>query len=315
MIWKILLWVAVALGGLWLFFAFLPSLVSFFFSFGRTDNKRDVSTAFYPGSYYNPFEERIRGSMDFLASLGHEDVSIEVPGRGKKPLTLRGKLYAGGRKKLALVMHGYKVDPDFAMCIWEKLLYDNGFSLLVPDQRAHFSSDGRFITMGLSEARDVSAWAEYAVSRYPDSELLVLGMSMGGASVLFAGNYPKSVRAIIADCPFVSPSHQLERVSRMYHIPLFIAGPPTRMISRMLTGEDFRRNCTENARNMGLPLLIIAGNADTTVDCRSTDAIIENNPSASRILVEGAEHAVALPCGGDGAERQIIEFLNKYFEE
>ena len=68
--------------------------------------------------------------------------------------------------KVLLLMHGYRADgySDFAGLF--KFYHDQGYHLLVPHQRSHADSEGKYICFGVKERFDCKMWAEYAVRRF-----------------------------------------------------------------------------------------------------------------------------------------------------
>lgn len=112
-------------------------------------------------------------------------------------------------KGTILLFHGYKScwQIDFGLVL--PYYYDTlGYSLLLVDQRAHGSSQGKYLTFGVRERLDVLSWATYMGQKLGQNAPLILGgLSMGATTVLLAScfDFPANVRAVIADCGFTSP--------------------------------------------------------------------------------------------------------------
>ena len=62
-------------------------------------------------------------------------------------------------------MHGYRAGglTDFAGLY--RFYHEQGYDLLVPFQRSHGPSEGKYICFGVKERYDCRDWAEYAVCR------------------------------------------------------------------------------------------------------------------------------------------------------
>src|SRR6185369_9329671 len=86
-----------------------------------------------------------------------------------------------------------------------------GLNVLLFDGRGHGKSEGRFVTYGFYERRDVEAAIEYVVAVKGVNELRVglAGISMGAAITLQVAAANRRVSAIWTDSPFAS----LSRVS------------------------------------------------------------------------------------------------------
>ena len=112
-------------------------------------------------------------------------------------------------KGTILLFHGYKScwQIDFGLVL--PYYYDTlGYSLLLVDQRAHGSSQGKYLTFGVRERLDVLSWATYMGQKLGQNAPLILGgLSMGATTVLLSScfDFPANVRAVIADCGFTSP--------------------------------------------------------------------------------------------------------------
>ncbi len=337
---KIAVTVLLSAAVLWILFAFLPALILFCCYFRRKNpsKKPQRNDPFAPGSYYFPFRDVIISAGGYMSGLSFSRLEIRVPEfyskqkrssaayteapRGGFPggaLTLRARFYEGRscNKKIAILLHGYRAHYMFNLPVYCRFLHSLGFSLLIPDMRAHFDSDGKYVTMGVAEGRDAAAWCRKIHGLYPDSEILLLGKSMGASSALFASDKLEDcgVRAIIADCPFVSPFDQFLRQCREKHVPKFMILPPLKLCAYMLTGENFVLRNTGNVEKSRIPVCFIHGDADTTVDYHSSELLYSKAAPGSELhIVPGAEHCIAFSAGGRELEAEVRDFLNRNFD-
>lgn len=54
-----------------------------------------------------------------------------------------------------------------------------GLNVLLVDQRSHGESEGRLITFGVKERRDVVTWIDYVLEHFgDDTEIFLSGLSM-----------------------------------------------------------------------------------------------------------------------------------------
>ena len=101
-----------------------------------------------------------------------------------------------------------------------QFLQDEGYNVLLVDQRAHFGSGGHTIAYGIRERRDVLSWIEYANGRFgKDKPIYLFGISMGAATVVMAADLalPDNVRLICADCPYSSPRDIIFYVAKRWY--------------------------------------------------------------------------------------------------
>lgn len=234
-----------------------------------------------------------------------------------------------------LLLHGYtgSIAPDLV----EYAPYlRRTAGVLGLDFRGHGASDQGPTTFGLLEVEDVAgalAWlGERGVTR-----VAMMGTSMGGITALAAvavlgdGMLPGAdvdptaplhvdpaprprIVGVIADS--VAPELEIPVASR-------IPGPAGRFVAARLFDAATRRlgadpRATEPARVIGLveslPLLLIHGEADTTVpiaDGRRLAALA--GPSVEHWVVPGAGHSSAHAVARGDYERSTTDFLRMAF--
>mgnify|MGYP000152272629 CR=1 FL=1 len=70
------------------------------------------------------------------------------------------------------------------MAKWAHRYAQLGFTVLLPAQRAHELSEGRYVGMGLLESDDLLGWVSLITAADPDARILLHGNSMGAATVM-----------------------------------------------------------------------------------------------------------------------------------
>ena len=149
-----------------------------------------------------------------LAAQPYERICV----RSHDGLELVGKYYAGQPgKPVILFFHGYRStgERDASGAFW--YCRECGYSMLMVDQRAHGESEGRTISFGIKERYDCLTWVNEILRRFgSETEILLSGISMGGATVLMASelDLPHQVKGIWADCGFASPEEVLRESIR-----------------------------------------------------------------------------------------------------
>src|SRR2546430_7508367 len=76
-----------------------------------------------------------------------------------------------------------------------------GYSVLLPDSRAHGESGGDLATYGITERQDVHLWAELLQQRAPGCVYL-FGESMGAAIALQATAVTPHLCAVAVESPY-----------------------------------------------------------------------------------------------------------------
>lgn len=220
--------------------------------------------------------------------------------------------------RYAIVCHGYS-SKAVHMSYFAKMLYDRGFSVLAPDARAHGESDGNVRGMGYLEKRDIISWIHHIEQTDPLAEILLYGISMGGATVLFTSgesDLPSSVKAVISDCAYTDVYSEIANTIKSYApIPAFPLVDAASLICKIRGGYSFREaSCVEAVKRSTTPTLFIHGSADTFVPFSMLDELYSSASCEKDILViEGATHARSATHNPEAYWGKVEEFVERYF--
>ncbi len=215
-------------------------------------------------------------------------------------LKLSGRYYhQSDDAPLCICFHGYRGSAIFDMSIMGQFLQNEGYNVILVDQRAHFHSGGHTITYGIRERRDVLSWIKYANERFgSDKPIYLFGISMGATTVVMASglDLPDNVKMICADCPFSSPRDIIYYVAkRWYKFPNLLWA--LIRASALVYGHlIIPRNITAaNAvKNTNKPILLIHGEADYFVPKEMSEKIKQSNPDCVELhTFPGAYHGVS----------------------
>lgn len=223
-------------------------------------------------------------------------------------------------KGTILLAHGYRSCKfvDFALVF--ELYHNLGMNLLLIDQRSHGHSDGKYITFGVLESRDVKNWVYYHNRQFGLQPMILSGLSMGASTVLYLADreLPDNVKGIIADCGFTSPKEIIGKVFRdTVH---FGAGPfmwAADLFARVLAGFSlYERDTRKTLAHSRLPVLLVHGTGDDFVPCEMTkEAYAACNSPKELLLVEGAGHGVSYLSDTQTYRQTVMAFLKKYVSE
>lgn len=238
-----------------------------------------------------PVQDRI--IAEFLP-VPYEEVSIT----SHDGLKLTGRYYhVSDGAPLEIQCHGYKGNAlrDFSGA-WP-IAKAAGRNVLLINQRCHGGSDGKTITFGILERRDVMQWILYANNRFGNVPILLNGVSMGAATVLMVSGMelPANIRGIIADCPYDAPSNIIKKVlGQDMGMPVKVVYPLIRM-GGILYGK-FNLNAgspVEAVKKATVPILLIHGDDDRFVPHEMSCHIHAAAPEKIEFhTVPGAGHAL-----------------------
>ncbi len=140
----------------------------------------------------------VHNSLAEIRKLPHEEVEI-ISHDG---MSLRGVFYPGNSDKTMIWMHGYTSHAEREAAFPALFYHSLGFNVLIPYLRAHGPSQGKYLSFGALESRDLQDWVDKINEKIPKGQILIHGLSMGGGVVLFACDKAmENVKCIVADAP------------------------------------------------------------------------------------------------------------------
>lgn len=204
-----------------------------------------------------------------------------------------------GSHKYAVVCHGYGSIPQYGGGFAAKF-YEMGYSVLAPAARAHERSEGRYAGMGWPERRDIVAWVNTLAEQDPEAEIVLFGISMGGATVMMTSgeaDLAPNVKCVIEDCGYSSVWDEFAvQLDEMFGLPTFPVLDAASLVTRLRAGFGFREaSAVEQLKKTTLPMLFIHGEEDTFVPYAMLDLVYDACPSPDkeRLSIPGAGHGEA----------------------
>ena len=224
---------------------------------------------------------------------------------------------AAGR--YAVLCHGYGSD-GFSVMNFIKHYYELGYSVLVPEAMSHGRSEGRYVGMGWPERRDVVRWIERLAECDPQAQIILHGISMGGATVMMVSGekLPANVCAIIEDCGYSSVWDEFAwQIQRIFHLPSFPLLDAADLIARLRAGYSFREaSAVEQVKKSVTPTLFIHGSEDTFVPFAMLDLVYDAAAcEKEKLVVEGAPHGASSWNEPDLYWRTVDDFIARHLAE
>lgn len=265
---------------------------------------------------YGKYYQHIVDSHAWLIDHKAEDVYI----KSHDGLQLHGLwVPAENPRGTVLFAHGYRSTllVDFGLAF--ELYHNYGMNLLIPDQRSHGKSEGKFITFGVKESKDMRKWIDFHNHHYGAKPMLLSGLSMGASTMLYLADQvlPENVKGIIADCGFTSPKEILSKVFReVIHLPAAPTLFVTDIVARLVAGFSLTEKDTRKVlKNNRLPVLMVHGMDDSFVPCRMTEEGYAACTGQKQLfLVDGAEHGVSFIVERQRYTELVLAFLNQYID-
>ena len=258
---------------------------------GKAKTERTVKMA---GTDWNQYMPLLQERKAHMLNQPHEDVYKQ----SFDGLKLHATYFPGpDNKKVVICFHGYTSEGMKDYIGLSDYYMKNGYGMLLPDARAHGSSEGTYIGFGCLDRHDAMGWIQWVIETCgPDVEILLHGTSMGGATVLMTSSMelPSQVKGIISDCGFTSPKEVFTHVLHsMYHLPAFPMIQISDLVNRKKAGYGLDEcNSAREVQNAKVPILLIHGGGDHFVPPSMCKTIYDNCTSPkTMVIIEGAAHA------------------------
>lgn len=268
------------------------------------------------GEQYDGKREVLHRCVRALSEVPFEEVRI-TSFDGK---TLFGRYYHHmDGAPVQIMFHGYRGSAIRDFCGGAVLARKLGHNALIVDQRAHGRSQGTTITFGVLERYDCQSWARYVQKRFGDVPIVLSGVSMGAATVLMATelDLPKTVCAVLADCPFSSPKEIIAKVAGEMGLP----GKPAAVccgLGALLYGR-FRlggSSAVSAVKNTKLPILLIHGQEDRFVPCDMSRRISKACGGDCELYTfPNAAHGFSYMTDPQHYETLTVSFLNRHVQQ
>jgi len=304
---KLVLWILLALAGTYLVFIVGPALIMFNRIFGRLRAPSFAQLA-AEDPCYRPFLETAEESIAFLRTLPKEQVSIS----GADGISLTADYVDMGCSSVVAFFHGYHASAELNFFSQARLAAEQGYDLLLVDQRGHGRSTGRS-TLGISEQQDVLDWVAYLKARPGVDRIFLYGVSMGATAIAYSSDRLDRavVKGMILDCGFNSPYEQIARESKQRHLPTALLLPIIELLATIVLKQRIRTTVAVSLHKTSIPALFVHGGKDTTVLPESGKRSYEACASQKEWLcTEHATHTLAIPAGGAAAESRLLAFLS-----
>lgn len=174
--------------------------------FERLFVRPDITKAYALTDPSDSWYDTLKKVHDSLAEVQREYTREVVEMKSRDELTLRAVTYRCPERAKGTVVciHGYTSHAEREWAFPSLFYLRNGFNVLVPYQRAHGLSEGKYITLGALEKDDMLRWLGKAAELYPNTPLVVHGLSMGaGIALQICDSCDGDVKGIICDAPSV----------------------------------------------------------------------------------------------------------------
>ncbi len=223
-------------------------------------------------------------------------------------------------RKTAILIHGYKDCAYTMMPIAYIYSHELGYNVLLPDLQYHGKSDGKAVTMGWKDRKDILLWAKLANTLFGNNtEIVVHGISMGGATTMMVSGekLPPYIKCFVDDCGYTSVWDEFNyEIKEMFGLPTFPLMYSSSAICKILYGWSFgEASALNQVAKCKLPMLFIHGSADDYVPTRMVYPLYKAKPQPKEIwIVKEAPHAKSFQLNQKAYIKKVAQFTGKYIK-
>lgn len=215
-----------------------------------------------------------------------------------------------------LCIHGWTSCPQ-NVGIPVRHFHEKGWNVLIPHMRAHGKSEQNNVTMGWFDRLDMLDWIAYIISKDPEAQIFLIGVSMGSATVMMTSGelLPENVKCLIADCGYTSVWDELcAEISDMFHLPIHPIVDVFRFTTKIRAGYDIKKaSSIDQLKKCTTPILFIHGEDDTFVPYSMLAKVYAAADCEKDILsVPEAAHAVSWDIHPEIYWPKVDSFIAKY---
>ena len=282
-------------------------------AFYNSDEAKNARYKLPASSQYNVIRDQMTALVEAAVEVPCTDVSV----KSFDGLKLCARWYEIRRgAPVILMFHGWKGGSLRDMAGAHRIARENGYNILLVDERAHGRSAGHNITFGVKERYDVLTWSEWIIDHCgKNTEIILSGVSMGGAVVLMASDLklPEQVKGIIADSAFASPRSIICKVAEDKGVSGKTAWPFVYMAARMFAHFDPNASSSlESVKHTDIPVLLLHGTEDRFLPCEMSRQICSNCRSDCELeIFDGAMHGVSYCIDTERYTDVVLRFVRR----
>lgn len=304
-------WLIIVLSILLVLFGAIIALLCW--SFKTAFKRNDVRIVDVDSGPVAEYKNIFTDGLKYIEQLSCEKVSV----KSFDGLRLVGYYYNNSSDSTIILFHGYRSDGKFDFSCAVKFYIELGLNVLVVNQRANGESEGKLITFGIKERRDVVSWVNFVNEKYNPKNVFLSGVSMGATSVMMASNLdlPQNVKGIIADCGYTSASEIIKRVaSNAFKINATPIMPALNLMCIIFGQFNLYATTTPKALSESdIPIFFLHGKMDDFVPCQMTEIAYQAAKAPKYMcLVENADHGLSFLVDPENVQRQITDFVKKH---
>ena len=219
-----------------------------------------------------------------------------------------------------ILLHGLG-DNRLGTVGYAELMLAHGYTVLMPDARAHGESGGDLATYGIIERDDIRRWFEWLGKTVHPTCVFGLGESMGAAQLLQSLAVEPHFCGVVAESSFSSFREiAYDRMGQRFGSGPWIGRTVLRpvveislLVARMKYHVDLRKASPEDAvAQTHTPVLLIHGIVDSNIPLRHSIRLMTHNSQLTLWEVPGADHCGAISVAPQEFEQRVVTWFEMH---
>ncbi len=258
---------------------------------------------------------KVHRALAQIQQLPHETVAITSTDN----LTLKAIHYPNrepnAKNATVIFIHGYTSHAEREWAFPGLFYHALGYHVLIPYQRAHGLSQGKYISFGALEREDMLGWMKKAQLLHPNTQVVLHGLSMGGGIALqLADASDPNLKCIVSDAPSMGGDD--------WFAPLQHTRYPGRKKVLRFVKERFARefgkdlectNAWQYVRASRRPILLAAGSMEHME--QTFEQIRSLNPCQTHtVILPGCNHGNGMYKQTELFQDALRGFLSQYVQ-
>ncbi|WP_028125699.1 alpha/beta hydrolase [Eremococcus coleocola] len=247
---------------------------------------------------------------DFIAQTYQGDTAVkEWQVKSQDGLDLVGHYFPQktSSHKWVILVHGYQSNEAETHALIPHF-QAAGYHILTIAMRGQGVSQGDYIGMGYLDKEDLLTWINRVVDQDPDSQIVLHGTSMGGATVLFTAglDLPKNVTKIVDDAGYSSVYDIFaSELKARFSLPAFPVLDLSNIVAQAKAGYSLKAaDVKKYVAKAHVPILIIHTENDDFVPVAMAHELYQAIPGSKEIKI--------FPKGGHAHARYLNQ--NAYYQ-
>jgi len=217
-------------------------------------------------------------------------------------------------KATVILLHGTGANKSRFLGVSE-FLANNGFNSVALDIRAFGESDGKFLTFGVKEKKDVKKLIDILIKNENLNNIGVWGHSVGGAIALQAMGIDNRIKFGITESIYTDLKSNFHDYFER-HTTLNFTWLTNYLVNRAGKIGDFNPDDAspiKYSERITQPVLIVHGGKDVAMDVQFGKTVFAKIKSRDKqfVLLDSAGHSNIWTVGGDKYFNTVLEFIKK----